>query len=140
MTSASWQSKCQSRCYMGTRQGRRYAGRGWNWERTGRGLRCGTAEQRVVQEDGAGATMSVQVKLFIALHHGPCYEVLITTSIIPLFPPNLICSSYPGKSSSTFTSGSCHISLFLGCEITFYTLYVKNSNYFCITITILLEI
>lgn len=72
---------------MGTRQGRRYAGRGWNWERTGRGLRCGTAEQRVVQEDGAGATMSVQVKLFIALHHGPCYEVLITTSIIPLFPP-----------------------------------------------------
>ena len=54
--------------------------------RTGRGWRCGTAEQRVVQEDGAGAKMSVQVKLFIALHHGPFYQALITTSIIPLFP------------------------------------------------------
>lgn len=86
MTSASWQRRCRSRCYMGTREGWRHAGRGWNWGRTGRGWRCGTAEQRVVQEDGAGAKMSVQVKLFIALHHGPFYQALITTSIILLFP------------------------------------------------------
>lgn len=55
-------------------------------ERMERGWRCGTAEQRVVQEDGAEAKMSVQVKLFIALHHGPFYQALITSSIIPLFP------------------------------------------------------
>lgn len=46
-------------------------GEGGSWGRTGRGWKCGTAEQRVVQEDGAGAKMSVQVKLFIAPHHGP---------------------------------------------------------------------
>lgn len=55
-------------------------------ERIEGGWRCGTAEQRVVQEDGARAKKSVQVKLFIALHHGPFYQALITTSIIPLFP------------------------------------------------------
>lgn len=90
---------------MGTREGWRHAGRGWNWGRTGRGWRCGTAEQRVVQDDGAGAKMSVQVKLFIALHHGPFYQALITSSIIPLFP----LSSYPGRVRNTFTSD-----LFLG--------------------------
>lgn len=86
MTSASWQRRCRSRCYMGTREGWRHVGRGWNQGRTRRGWRCGTAEQRVVQENGARARMSVQVKLFIALHHGPFYRALITTSIIPLFP------------------------------------------------------
>lgn len=51
--------------------GRGVARVGGDWGRTGRGWRCGTAELRVVQEDGAGAKMSVQVRLFIALHHGP---------------------------------------------------------------------
>ena len=35
---------------------------------------------------GKGAKMSVQVKLLIALHQRPFYQVLITSSIIPLFP------------------------------------------------------
>lgn len=52
------------------------AGAGWEQGRDGEkggiregwggGSRCGTAEQRVVQENGAGAKMSVQVSLFIA--------------------------------------------------------------------------
>lgn len=92
---------------MGTREGWRHAGRGWNWGRTGRGWRCGTAEQRVVQEDGVGAKMSVQVVLFIALHHGPFYQ------FYPSISPRLIFSSYPGRGRNTFTSESCQSSLFL---------------------------
>ena len=58
------------------------------------GWRCGTAEQRVVQKDGERAKIRVQVKLFIALHHGPFHQALIATSIIPLFPLLLIFGSH----------------------------------------------
>lgn len=99
-------------------------GEGWNWGRKGRGWRCGTVEQRVVQEDGARAKTSVQVKLFIALYHGPFWQAPITASIIPLFRLSsyTVCSSYPGKGRNTFTSESCPISVFLGSDITFYKL------------------
>lgn len=110
---------------MGTREGWRQAGRGWNWGRTGRGWRCGTAEQRVVQEDGAGAKMSVQVKLFIALHHGPFYQALITTSIIPLFPLSSYAAHIQEKAETHLPLNHV-ISVYSQDDITFYTLYVKN--------------
>lgn len=57
-------------------------GEGW-----GGGWRCGTAERRVVQQDGAAAKMSVQVSLFIVPpYHGPLRRALITTTTLPHFP------------------------------------------------------
>lgn len=71
-------------------------------EGRGGGWRCGTAERRVVQEDGAAAKMSVQVSLFIvppswATLPGPDHHHYAAS-----ISPQLI-------SRSTFSSESCHI-------------------------------